>query len=161
MKKTIVLFRHGEAELESNLGDHGRKLTQFGEAQASKSFSALAKLDIKKPFFFLSDATRTTQTFLAGSSHFKTAASFKDRRFYLTGIEKMRLIINEIDNLEEFQSLVFVGHNPGLSLALATLAGDLTGLGTADAAVLSTEADNWNEALAMDGCWNVELIIRG
>jgi phosphohistidine phosphatase len=161
MKKTLVLFRHGEAESDSNLGDHGRKLTVRGEDQATKTSKALASLNLGTCFFLVSDAMRARQTFASCKPFFKDVGSIEDPRLYLTGIEKMRVVLKNIDLSDDIETLGFVGHNPGLSLALASLAGDVTGLSTADAAVLSIDADNWNEALAMDGCWDVSVIIKG
>jgi phosphohistidine phosphatase len=161
MKKTLVLFRHGEAETDSNRGDHGRKLTVRGEAQATATSQALASLNLGTCFFLVSDAMRTRQTFTCFQKIFKKVGSLEEPRLYLSGIEKMRSVLNDIDLGADFETLGFVGHNPGLSLALATLAGDVTGLSTADAAVLSIDADSWNEALTMDGCWDVNIIIKG
>ena len=160
-KKTLVLFRHGEAETDSNRGDHGRKLTVRGEAQATATSKALASLNLGTCFFLVSDAMRTRQTFACARSFFKDVGSMEDHRLYLTGIEKLRAVLKDINLGSEYETLAFVGHNPGLSLTLATLAGDVTGLSTADAAVLSIEADSWTEALAMNGCWDVNIIIKG
>ena len=162
MKKTLVLFRHGEAEAESSgCGDHGRKLTVRGEAQSTATFKALYSLNLGNYFFLVSDAVRARQTFASSGAFFKDPERVEDHRLYLTGIEKMRSVLKEIDLGSDVNTLVIVAHNPGLSLALATLAGDVTGLSTADAAVLSIEADDWNDALAMDGCWDDNIILRG
>lgn len=161
MKLTLVLMRHGEAESESDVGDHARKLTRRGIAQATATGEKLAQTISGKSFFLVSDAARAQETFSQFKSLFPASGSSVVEDLYLTGLDKIKSVYANVNPTIDCDVLVIVGHNPGLSMAVATLAGDMSGLGTADAAIMTVEADSWFESLEMNGCWDLQTIIRG
>lgn len=161
MKLCLVLFRHGDAEPERGAGDHARNLSPKGLKQAAKTVKTLAGMVSGKTFFLVSTATRTMQTFSQCKAHFKNFQHAEFESLYLAGLDKIEQAIAQIKPDPLVANLIVIGHNPGLSAALATLAEDLSGLGTADAAVLEIEADSWSAALAMAGCWKLTSIVPG
>lgn len=161
MKRTLVLLRHGEAESETGSGDHARRLTKRGREQAAATGEKLARTLSGNVFFLISDATRTRETFLQFEQRFPQAGRTEDGRLYLAGLDKIKQAARDAGLPDESGTVVVVGHNPGLSMALATLSGDLSGLHTADAAILTVDADSWQEAFEMIRCWDLQTVIRG
>lgn len=160
MKFTLVLFRHGEAEPETGRGDHARRLTSRGIAQATATGEKLAQVLDGKSYFLVSDAVRAQETFSQFKSLFPASGSSVEGELYLTGLDSIKGVYNKVCPPNNCDILVVVGHNPGLSMALASLAGDMTGLHTADAAVITVDADSWFEAFEMSGCWTLKSMIR-
>lgn len=160
MRLKLVLLRHGEAEPESGSGDHARSLTSRGVAQASATGEKLAQTVSGTAFFLVSDATRTRETFAQFRTRFPAAGMVENASLYLAGLDKIKTVAKSAKIPADCDVIVVVGHNPGLSMALASLAGEVSGLNTADAAILTVDADSWTEAFEMSRCWNVETIIR-
>jgi phosphohistidine phosphatase len=161
MNRTLVLLRHGEAESETGSGDHARRLTKRGQTQATATGEKLARTISGNMYFLISDAVRARETFSQFEQRFPHAGRAEDGRLYLAGLDKIKLAAQDAGVPAECETVVVVGHNPGLSMTLATLTGDLSGLHTADAAILTVDADSWQEAFEMNRCWDLQTVIRG
>ncbi len=149
-------MRHGEAEEARGQGDHARRLSRRGRADAERVGRMLALRQFRPTRLYVSDAARTQETADAvvavlGDSVLRQA----DASLYLTGLEELAALFQRGLNSAEPQVLV-IGHNPGFSKAISTLTGTWTDLGTAEAVWLSVEAADWQEALQLQGAWTID-----
>ena len=79
-----------------------------------------------------------------------------DDRIYEASPPRLLNVISEID--EKHQSVMLVGHNPGLEGLLKSLAGELHPMPTAALAVIDLKIDKWNEISAE--CGTLQTLLR-
>lgn len=167
----LLLLRHGEAEREApgkadKDADHRRRLTSRGTDEAADAGFAIAKLGVKIGAAFVSDAVRTTETFLAAQeSACKENVVLPDaqrsRDLYLAESPALKRslakMVAECEPLADVASngvaVLVVGHNPGLSSLATELLADFVSLGTGEWQALKVEADSWTDALDLTGGW--------
>ena len=78
---------------------------------------------------------------------------------YLAGWDEVQRQLLAADPKEK--TVMVLGHNPGWETMVSLLAGatDLR-MTTANAALLTVEASDWQEALVLEGCWHLEALVR-
>ena len=154
----LIMLRHGEAETGLGIPDAVRQLTARGQRYARKVGMELANLGWLPEVGGVSDATRTLETQLQIGEAFSDIVWIRSPKLYLASPD---LIVQELIRIAaSTQSLIVVGHNPGLSDLGATLVGEPVRLEPADAALLSIDALTWRDAFAMTGCWRLDGIVR-
>ena len=117
----LILFRHGEAERDSESGeDFDRRLSPDGRDESERVGRALADLGFAPDLVLASAAVRTRETWAALASAFpKARARFEDD-LYLAEPDRVRRSAETAG--EDCGTVMVVGHNPGLQeLALALL----------------------------------------
>lgn len=141
-------MRHAEAEPASGGGDHARRLSQPGRAEAAaagRRMVALARPD----FALLSDSVRTRETFdraLPEGAPLHGAT----RRLYDAAADA---ILGEVRAIpDEVETLLVIGHNPGVADLARRLARDGDGRDLARLAarfpasrfaVIALDGDTW------------------
>ena len=144
MQRTLVLWRHAKSDWDdAALTDIERPLARRGHTAAPGMASWIAK---KWPAdaVLCSPARRTVQTwgYLAPLMPESLPVRF-DRRAYLADASQYRALIAETP--AEVQTLLVIGHNPGLEDLMTDLAGPSgEKFATASAAMLQFEGD-WRE----------------
>jgi phosphohistidine phosphatase len=111
--RRLVLFRHAKAERNAPSGeDFDRELTERGLHDARLIGRALADAGVSPGLALVSPSARTRQTWdasgLAGAG---TEARF-DKGLYHASARMLRQAVEAVE--DEAETLVLVGHNPGL-----------------------------------------------
>lgn len=117
----LILFRHGEAERDSESGeDFDRRLAPGGRDESERVGRALADMGLSPDLVLASAAVRTRETWAALAASFpKARAKFEDD-LYLAEPDRVRRLAETAG--EACGTLMVVGHNPGLQeLALSLL----------------------------------------
>ncbi|HTT05542.1 MAG TPA: histidine phosphatase family protein [Steroidobacteraceae bacterium] len=129
--KRLLLLRHGEAEpAGAAAGDFERPLTARGRAQALQAAHRLRQLHCTPDTILASPALRTreTATIVAARLEQLQALHYQSSA-YPGSLEALLQLIDAVSDQSE--TLLLVGHNPGLSalarrLALSASAGPTT-----------------------------------
>jgi phosphohistidine phosphatase len=137
--KTLYILRHAKAEAESRDGDAERPLMKRGRKAAAAMGEYLASLTPAPRLVLCSTSLRTRETLEAirPALHPAPQTLFEDL-LYLAGTSRL---LDRLQRLPEpAESVLLIGHNPGLhqlAAALASAASELAdGFPTAALAVL-------------------------
>lgn len=119
--QTLILLRHAKAEREAATGeDFDRALTERGWADARLIGRVLADAGFRPDRALVSAAVRTTQTWEAAATSLPPVETATLRALFHAGPERL---IAEIENAaHDAETLVVVGHNPGLQTLAARYA---------------------------------------
>ncbi len=117
--KTLILIRHGEADW--GLDDYNRPLTERGHRQAAQAGKWLLEQGVVPQMMVSSAALRTRQTttWVSDSLGEKAPTASLDERLYLCPPSALMTAINNVPPAVD--SLMLVGHNPGIEDAAAQL----------------------------------------
>lgn len=120
--KKLYLMRHGKSSWDNTeLQDFDRPLNHQGKKDTHLIGEFFAKEEIKFDFILSSPAKRaiTTADIIAETLHIPTKKISTNPRIYEAGVETLLEIIGEID--PHHKSVLFIGHDPGLSWLAAYL----------------------------------------
>ncbi len=126
MEKVIYLLRHAKAEIaESGQADHDRPLAPRGLVEARRIGRYFAEHDIDPDMVLSSTSLRTRQTELELRHELKLSAeTLFLPELYLAPWEELLKTIRAYTD-EQTQSILLIGHNPGLEECAARLTGEL------------------------------------
>jgi len=163
MSHYLFLLRHAKSDWNINVGDHERPLSKRGRNSASAIGHWMQQQQLIPEKIIVSTAERAMQTclYLQEGLHNMLDTPDQSRELYLADSETMLDIIAEQD--DRTQSLMLIGHNPGMDELLSYLCGgDLpyTDNGklmtTATLAVIELE-NGWNHINAAENSL-IELV---
>jgi phosphohistidine phosphatase len=147
--KTVYFIRHGKASRDDwSLDDFDRPLTERGlndlALVAPKIAESLNQLSIKKPLILGSSALRTKTTAETLASLLSLHKMVFEKDLYLS---MSATIIKHINNLsEEFDCVLLVAHNPGISDAVEYNCGEYFTMPTSGTALVTfPKAETWGE----------------
>ncbi len=110
--KRLILMRHGKAERSSPGGDFERALTERGFADAALMGRLLADEGLAPDLALVSAARRTQDTWRGVSTTFPDARAAHLRSLYHASADR---VLFEVEaHAEEADTIMVVGHNPGL-----------------------------------------------
>ena len=116
----LILLRHGKAEsVAATGGDFERGLTDRGRRDAALIGRVLAEAGVAPDLALVSPARRARETWEEAAPAFPGARCENSRLLYLASAEQLAQMVATAS--EPVNSLIIVGHNPGLhdfSLAL-------------------------------------------
>ena len=162
-EKTLILMRHGHAEMPFDIADHERQLTDRGRAMVAEQAQRLLKYLDPNTVIYVSDAVRTQQTWsvLSDALVGSTVRPQFCRDLYLATSREVLARLAAIE--ESATSVLMIGHNPGWSEIAAELSGRYLQLDPGEAAVLKLEADsqNWAIAFSSPGAWHLVKHLKG
>ena len=146
---TLVLLRHAKSEAHRAADDHSRGLAARGRADAAAVRAWLTGQGISPDRVVVSTALRARQTWECASVG--GLPPVFDERVYEASPDDLLEVIRETP--ADVQTLVLVGHNPGierlaLSLDDSDEARDLTTSGMPTSAVAVFEVDGWADLSA-------------
>jgi len=166
MKRLLVL-RHAKAEEDSASGkDFDRPLAERGWQETADVGRAMRERGLHPDPIIASPATRVVETLAALAKGYGPLDPDYDRRIYNASAGTLLDVIREAD--VDAQTLLLVGHNPGLHLLVLNLTeGDGSALRTriensfptATLAAVDLAISNWTDIQPADGEL-VDLIIR-
>ncbi|MEL6215218.1 MAG: histidine phosphatase family protein [Pseudomonadota bacterium] len=144
---TLTLLRHAKSSWDdSSLSDHDRPLNERGDRDAPEMGRRLKERGIRPSALVASSATRTRHTarHVAQAIGFPTEFIHIEKTLYHASAEQILKVIGEQD--AQFQNLLVVGHNPGISdLAERLSNGLVVNMPTAGMLTISADLGSWDE----------------
>jgi phosphohistidine phosphatase len=118
----LILFRHAKAVRQAALGDKDRALERRGRETAERMGDWLRESNLVPDLALVSDARRTRETFtLAAGRLGAPVPSRLEPRIYEASPESLLRLVRLTD--PRVETLLLVGHNPGLAEFAALLTG--------------------------------------
>ena len=109
----LILFRHGKAEPDSDSGDDfDRRLAPRGGRESAAMGARLAEMGFAPQLALVSPAARARETWEAAAPAFPGAETRFDDHLYHADSGTIRAAAEKAG--EGCQTLIVVGHNPGL-----------------------------------------------
>ena len=145
MTKTLLLLRHAKSSWkDKDLKDFDRPLKKKGEGTAKLIGKILAHGDYLPDLVLSSPAKRAKETTeivnkysgLKGSTQFVDAFYMGEPSDYIQAMRELP---------EKVNSVMVVGHNPGLEALLQILEGKVSALSTGALVVLELELTHWSD----------------
>lgn len=155
--KTIYLLRHAKSSWDdANLADFDRPLNRRG----LKTIPLVAEKIIESRFqidlILSSPAARTGQTATLIKEAARLNAEIRfDERIYEASPQRLLEVIAEVS--DDKNSVMIVGHNPGLEGCVKILTGETWSMKTAALAVIESDVERWREIAA--GAGKVRTVI--
>jgi phosphohistidine phosphatase len=156
--KTLYILRHAKSSWDdAALSDFERPLNERGLKAAPLVGSVMKKNQFQPELILSSPARRAEQTaaLIKQSAGIGGAIRF-DERIYEASPARLLEVISEQE--EKIQSVMLVGHNPGLEGLLKFLTGELQPMPTAALAIVDLEAEKWSQINSSKG--NLRTLIR-
>lgn len=142
--KTLFVLRHAKAEHSFGVRDFDRSLTSRGERDAQHVGSIIHEQSLRVDLILSSSAMRTRGTVenLLSSSQIKCPQQFTDDLYHAT-VPTILAVLQAVS--EEYESVLLVGHNPGLAEVVGLLSGWIDSFPTASLVRLDLPLDHWGE----------------
>lgn len=144
--KTLTILRHGKsARNDVGLSDYERPLSPRGEADAPMMAERITDAGIRPSLIMSSPAARAwaTAKLVAKAISYPVEFLHREDRLYLASLDKLLDLMSEQD--AAFNSIVMVGHNPGLTeSANHLLPGVTDSIPTCGIVSLNIETDTWD-----------------
>lgn len=146
--KKLVLMRHGHSPLDGAT-DFERRLDEEGRAAVRAVAEMLKRAGCRPDLMLASAAHRTAET----ASILIEVLDIDERRsldeLYLAGAERVLEHLERESSAREAElargvdTIIVVGHNPGLSNLASELSDEAVGLAPADVIELDFEVEDW------------------
>lgn len=167
----LLVVRHAKSAWDSDANtDHERPLNKRGRKDAPRVAAELLRRDWVPRWVVSSDSVRTTQTWelmraafeganeqSADGSAYAATVMFR-RDLYHASLMEVRQALLDL-NLPQ-QVVMVLGHNPGWEDMVSVLTGEYVTMTTCNAALLSVEADDWQQAMLLESCWHLHHLVR-
>lgn len=143
--KTLLVLRHAKSSWsEPALDDHERPLSARGRRDAPRMGALVRELGLRPDVVISSDAVRARLTAEAVVEAARSAGEIRlDPRLYLASPAD---ILSRLRTVEaQAETVMIVGHNPGLEELVAQLTGERLDLPTAALAQLVLPIDRWRD----------------
>lgn len=144
--KTLTIFRHAKSSWNHpELSDHDRPLNKRGKRDAPIMGDRLKAAGLRPSLIIGSSAVRAWKTARMVAIQIAYPIEFLQREpgLYHAGVNSLMDIIAAQD--EGFNSIMIVGHNPGLTnLANELLPGLTSNIPTAGFVSVMIDSDDWN-----------------
>lgn len=156
--KTLFVLRHAKSSWENrDSSDFDRQLNEQGLRTAPAMGEAIYKNRFEPSMILSSPARRARQTAVLIKQTALLESEIKyDERIYEASPLRLLQVLSEQD--AALDSIMIVGHNPGLEGLIKILTGELQPMPTAALAVIDLDANNWSEITAESG--KLRTVIR-
>lgn len=142
--RTLVVLRHGKSDWSGEEPDRERPLAKRGERQAPEAGAWIAEHLERVDLAVVSPATRTRMTWELVAGELDEEAEVRiDERVYAAWGRELRALVDELP--DEAETVVIVGHNPGVEDLVHELTGAFVAMPTSAIAVLTWEG-GWPDA---------------
>lgn len=143
--KTLLLMRHGKSSWkDETLEDFERPLKKRGKKNAKKIAKVIAENGLNPDIIIASSATRARETVgvVVEVLGFESRIVFSDELY----MGEPSDIVDALKNLnDDYNSVLIVGHNPGLEAYLQIVDGEIEALPTAGLGQLVLVLDRWED----------------
>ena len=143
--KTLLIMRHAKSDWsQPGLSDHDRPLNKRGLRNAPAMGDWLISQGIQPELAISSTAARAKSTtgFVLAQFDHEIPMHF-DSGLYLASPESWRTIIPVYADSEE--TILIIGHNPGLERLVYELTGAYESIPTATIACVELDCENWSD----------------
>jgi phosphohistidine phosphatase len=151
--KSLLLLRHAKA-IDGGvlILDQDRPLSNSGVEDAKKLGKYLLKKSFDIDLILSSSAIRAISTaqIVANKLGYKQKHLEVEERLYMADVEVMLRLISLIP--KKVDTLMIVGHNPGMSSLASTLTGASISMSTCALIELALEIKNWDQASDVKEC---------
>jgi phosphohistidine phosphatase len=154
--KTLFVLRHAKSSWENpESSDFDRPLNQEGLKEAPLTGRNIFDNQFQPEIIISSPARRAKQTAILIKEIAEIEGRIEyDERIYEASPLQLLQVISEAD--EDKNSMMLIGHNPGLEGLIKVLTGGVQPMATL--AVINLNSDKWNEITA--DCGEVLTLIR-
>jgi phosphohistidine phosphatase len=160
MRLRLILLRHAKSDWTTAAQtDHERPLNKRGRKDAPVVAARIVEQGWLPDRVVSSDSTRTRETYERMQDCFQPppAVAFL-ATLYHAGPRELSDALADIP--DHVSTVMAIGHNPGWQEAVHWLSGEFVSMTTANAVLMSVDADSWPEGMGRAGFWVVEEIIR-
>jgi phosphohistidine phosphatase len=144
--KTLTLVRHAKSSWkDGDLSDRERPLNKRGESDAPMMGKRIVEAGIRPSLILCSPAVRawTTAKIIAHEMGYPVEFLQRENSIYLASLDNILDVLVAQDS--EFNNVMLVGHNPGLTTFANYLSPGVTdNLPTAGVVSVSLEQDDWS-----------------
>jgi len=142
--KTLLILRHAKSSWKKPVADHDRPLNKRGKSDAPRMGRVLREAGLQPDLIITSTAKRARRTADKVARHSGYPGEIElSGELYLAGPEGYRRVLRGVSDAHE--SVLVVGHNPGLEMLVAALTGQSETLPTAALAHVRVEIERWDE----------------
>ena len=121
--RRLVVLRHAKSAWPEGVPDHQRPLAPRGRRDAPAAGTALAETDSLPDLALCSTAVRARQTWELASAEWGTPPPVRyEPRLYAADVPELLDAVHQVP--PEVETLLLIGHNPGLEDLVLDLAGD-------------------------------------
>lgn len=139
------------------MSDFERPLNKRGLKTAPQMGEMMYRKNFQPNVIISSPAKRAKQTaILVKESAQISGKIYYDERIYEASPYRLLQIISEFD--EKADSVMLVGHNPGLENLVKILTGEIQAMPTAALAIIDLNIEKWNEV--SQECGTLRVLIR-
>ena len=139
----LILVRHAKAEKYGRKKDYDRNLSEKGILQCENLKTNLSALNLGNMDVHYSASKRTTATFQKVESILNIKKVKQSEALYLASLNELLKYIWESDF--QTNTLMLIGHNPGISSLCSYFLDEDMYFKTAEGAVIDFELDSFNE----------------
>jgi phosphohistidine phosphatase len=143
--KTLLVFRHAKSSWnDPALDDHERPLNRRGRREAPRMGELVREYGLMPDVVISSDAVRArlTSEAMAEAAHY-AGEILLDQRLYMAGPDDILSLLRMVR--QNTETVMIVGHNPGLEELVEQLTGARQDLPTAALAQIVLPIDRWRD----------------
>lgn len=143
--KNLLLMRHAKSSWkDDSLEDHERPLKKRGRKDAKRIAKVILKKDLVPDLILSSSAVRSRETadIIVKTLDYENKVEFSDELY----MGEPQDFIDALCNLpQDLDTVMIVGHNPGLEAYLQIIDGEIESVPTAGLGYLVLAIDEWKE----------------
>jgi phosphohistidine phosphatase len=143
--KTLLVLRHAKSSWsDPALDDHERPLSKRGRRDGPRMGELVREYGLMPDVVISSDAVRARLTAVAVVEAARYAGEILlDQRLYMASPADILSLLRTVP--EKAETVMIVGHNPGLEELVAQLTGERQDLPTAALAQIALPIDRWRD----------------
>lgn len=156
--RKLLIMRHAKSSWDNpEISDFDRPLNPRGLQTAPFMGSQIYQNGLIPDLIISSPAKRAKQTavLVRGSAGVETKIHFEDK-IYEASPTTLLYITSELP--DKYQSVLLVGHNPGIEGFIRILTGEIHEMPTAAVAQISLNIEKWSDISL--NCGQIELLMR-
>lgn len=156
--KTLLILRHAKSSWDNpDLADFDRPLNSRGLEAAPLMGNVIYKNDLQPQIILSSPAKRAKQTaiLIKETARIEGKINFAEDIYEASPL-KLLHVVSEIDDKNE--TVLLVGHNPGLEGFVKMLTGEIHAIPTAALIKIDLNIESWKDTAA--NCGKVNLFVR-
>jgi len=155
--KTLLLLRHAKSSWDDpDLADFDRPLNSRGIRSAKFLGELIHDREIRADRVVSSTSKRTKQTAVLVSQIGGLPDVVYDDRIYEASVIRLIGLIGEFD--DAFDSVLLIGHNPGIADLVRVLTGESHEIPTAALSQIALAIERWSDIVP--ACGKLEFVIR-
>lgn len=143
-ERSLILLRHGKSDWSGDVADIARPLAKRGRRQAQDAGRWLAANIDSIDLAVVSPASRARSTWDLVAAELDVPPRTRiDERVYAASGHELLTVVRELS--DDIETVVLVGHNPGIQDLASLLTGEWTPMTTSALAVI-TVSGSWSTA---------------